>query len=273
MLNKFRNLEEGITVIYCPDAKTKQIKEVYIETEDFSKVEVAVKGEWKSWKRDGRKFVAGIGADKKAIILSRIIMNISDKLQHVVNLTDNPYDLRKCNLHVISRGDRQKIDVRNRIEELKSKVPPVPGTKGEETQPSVQQLVLYDDEIKKLNRTEVAKMLGIGKSTISYWIKQYNISVKRDSKGHIIFDDNLIGEFIKIKDKDKVKTIKKLTIQKEDTKEKMNPSSSDILIMQDFKNNDYLLVETENGRTFSEIKRLNKKQIEQLQKSFLNILS
>ena len=42
-----------------------------------------------------------------------------------------------------------------------------------------QQLVLHNDEGRKyLNRTEVAGTLGIGKSTISYWIKRNNLSVK-----------------------------------------------------------------------------------------------
>ena len=57
-----------------------------------------------------------------------------------------------------------------------------------------QQLVLHNNEGRKyLNRTEVAETLGIGKSTISYWIKRNNLSVKRDEMGKIIFDDELIG--------------------------------------------------------------------------------
>ena len=39
-------------------------------------------------------------------------MGIDNKLKHVLNLTDNPYDLRKCNLIVINCGDNQKSDVR-----------------------------------------------------------------------------------------------------------------------------------------------------------------
>ena len=47
MINEFRHLEEGYTVIYCPDSATKHVKEVYIETEDFSKVDMAIEGHGK----------------------------------------------------------------------------------------------------------------------------------------------------------------------------------------------------------------------------------
>ena len=47
MINEFRHLDEGYTVIYCPDAETQQMKEVYIETEDFSKIDIAIKGHGK----------------------------------------------------------------------------------------------------------------------------------------------------------------------------------------------------------------------------------
>ena len=43
--------------------------------------------------------------------------------------------------------------------------------------------------------------------------------------------------------------------------------------MKDYKTNDYLLVEIESAGTLSEIRRFNKKQIEQLRESFSNILS
>ena len=48
-------------------------------------------------------------------------MGIDSRIKHVVNLTDNPYDLRKCNLIVMNCGDNQKSDVRSKIEELKKK--------------------------------------------------------------------------------------------------------------------------------------------------------
>ncbi|PFN09321.1 MerR family transcriptional regulator [Bacillus cereus] len=271
MINEFRHLDEGYTVIYCPDAETQQMKEVYIETEDFSKVDMAIKGLWKSWKRDGKKFIAGVDG-RKTINLSRFIMGINSKLNHVVNLTDNPYDLRKCNLLVIGCGDKQKSDVRSKIEELKNKVPPILKIKKEESQkPIQQQLVLHNDEgRKRLNRTEVAKTLGIGKSTISYWIKRDNLSVKRDEKDNIIFDNELIGKLKGIKET--ARSIKKTKVKKEDSEKQPNPQTRDIRIMKDYKTNDYLLVKIESAGTLSIIEKFNKKQIEQLGKSISNIL-
>lgn len=134
-----------------------------------------------------------------------------------------------------------------------------------------QQLVLHNDEGRKyLNRTEVAGTLGIGKSTISYWIKRNNLSVKRDEMGKIIFDDELIGKLKEIKDT--VKPIKREKVKKRIQKTTESPKQ-DIRIMKDYKTNDYLLVEIESAGTLSEIRRFNKKQIEQLRESFSNILS
>ncbi|MFL0490535.1 MULTISPECIES: MerR family transcriptional regulator [Bacillus] len=272
MINEFRHLGEGYTVIYCPDAATKQVKEVYIETEDFSKVDMAIKGAWKSWKRDKKKYIGGSDG-RKTINLARLIMGIDSRIKHVVNLTDNPYDLRKCNLIVMNCGDNQKSDVRSKIEELKKKVPSISKIQNKESQTSMQQqLVLHNDEGRKyLNRTEVAGTLGIGKSTISYWIKRNNLSVKRDEMGKIIFDDELIGKLKEIKDT--VKPIKREKVKKEDSEKQQNPQKQDIRIMKDYKTNDYLLVEIESAGTLSEIRRFNKKQIEQLRESFSNILS
>ncbi|MGG4557534.1 MerR family transcriptional regulator [Bacillus toyonensis] len=275
MLNEFRHLGEGLTVIYCPDTQTKQIKRVYIDTEDFQKVDGAVKGEWKSWKREGTKFIGGIDIDRKALSLSRFIMGVNDKLSHVVNLTDNPYDLRKCNLTVIPCGDKQKSDVRNRLEVLKYKVPPLSRNNKEESQPLTKQLALEDSEnIKRVKRSEVAKTLGIGTSTINYWIGRYNLSVKKDRKGYTILDDELIARLKEIKEaKETTHSTKKTEIKKEDSEKQPNPRKQDIRIMKDYKTNDYLLVEIESAGTLSEIKRFNKQQIEQLAKSFSNIFS
>ncbi|PHE41181.1 hypothetical protein COF51_00045 [Bacillus pseudomycoides] len=272
MINEFRHLGEGLTVIYCPDTQTKQIKRVYIDTEDFQKVDGAVKGEWKSWKREGTKFIGGIDIDRKAVTLSRFIMGINDKLRHVVNLTDNPYDLRKCNLTVIPCGDKQKLDVRNRLEELKNKVPPLSRNNKEESQRLTKQLALDDSEnIKRVSRAEVAGLLGIGNSTINYWIKRYDIPVKRDEKGYVTFDDELIGRLKEIKEK--TRSIRKIGLKKEDSEKQPNPQTAGIRIMKDFETKDYLLVETESGGTLSVVKRFNEKQIEQLAKSFSNIFS
>ncbi|PRT03158.1 hypothetical protein C6356_23965 [Bacillus wiedmannii] len=273
MINEFRHLSEGFTVIYCPDTATHQMKEVYIETEDFIKVDAAIKGEWKSWKRDETKFVAGIDVNKKTITLSRCIMGINDKLLHVVNLTDNPYDLRKCNLMVIACGDKQKVDVRNRIEELKNKVPPLSRNNKKEPQPLTKQLALDDSEnIKRLKRSEVAKMLGTSGSTINYWIRRYNLSVEKDRKGYTILDDELVARLKEIKEaKETAHSTKKTEIKKEDSEKQPNPRKQDIRIMKDYKTNDYLLVEIESAGTLSEIKRFNKQQIEQLRESFSNI--
>lgn len=275
MLNEFKHLGEGFTVIYCPDTEMHQMKEVYIETEDFIKVDAAIKGEWKSWKRDGTKFVAGIDVNKKTITLSRVIMGINDKLLHVVNLTDNPYDLRKCNLMVIACGDKQKVDVRNRIEELKNKVPPLSRNNKKESQPLTKQLALDDSEnIKRVKRSEVAKMLGIGNSTVNFWIRRYNLSVKKDRKGYTIFDDELITRLKEVKEaKETTQTIKKIEVKKEDSEKQSNPQTLDIRIMKDYQTNDYLLTETESAGTLSVLKRLDEKQIEQLWKSFSNIFS
>ncbi|KAA0787470.1 MerR family transcriptional regulator [Bacillus sp. BB56-3] len=271
MINEFRHLDEGYTVIYCPDAETQQMKEVYIETEDFSKIDIAIKGAWKSWKRDKKKFIGGVDG-RKAINLARLIMGIDNKLKHVLNLTDNPYDLRKCNLIVINCGDNQKSDVRSKIEELKRKVPPILKIQKEKPQASMQQqLVLHNDEGGKyLNRAEAAENLGIAKSTINYWIKRNNLSVKRDEMGKVIYDDELMGKLKEIKDT--AKLIRKEKVKKEDSAKQQNPQKQDIRILKDYKTNDYLLVEIESAGTLSVIKKFNKKQIEQLRESFSNIL-
>ena len=64
-----------------------------------------------------------------------------------------------------------------------------------------QQLVLHNDEGGKyLNRAEAAENLGIAKSTINYWNKRNNLSVKRDEMGKVIYDDELMGKLKEIKD-------------------------------------------------------------------------
>ncbi len=213
MINEFRHLGEGYTVIYCPDAETKQVKEVYIETEDFTKVDMAIEGAWKSWKRDKTKCIGG-SVGRKTINLARLIMGIDSRIKHVVNLTGNPYDLRKCNLIVTNCGDNQKSNVRSEIEKLKKKVPPISKIKNKESQISMQQqLVLQNDEGGKyLSRAEAAENLGIAKSTINYWIKRNNLSVKRDEMGKVIYDDELMGKLKEIKDT--AKLIRKERVKK-----------------------------------------------------------
>lgn len=108
MLNKFEHLSNGITVVHAKLGKKNSgsTAKVYIDSEDFEKVNTATTEFWSLWgAKDKPSVVANING--KYTKMSRIIKNIENKPNYLAILANkNPLDLRSDNIIV---GTKEEI--------------------------------------------------------------------------------------------------------------------------------------------------------------------
>ncbi|NGY89309.1 hypothetical protein F6Y05_40950 [Bacillus megaterium] len=131
MKNEYKHLDNNITMVYCYRSEDKTIEKIFIDTEDFPKMN-AFKSEWKLFKDSGwtsgeealSDYVVKTTYLGNTVTLHRYLMEVPNG-KIIKRANGNKFDVRKQNLMVISRGERNKIEIKRQAEEISKKLPPI----------------------------------------------------------------------------------------------------------------------------------------------------
>jgi hypothetical protein len=126
MKNRYLHLENNVTVIYCTKSSDNRTYEVYIDTDDFEKVN-SIEDDWRIWK-SGQHLVPATSKGDKTIYLHRFIMEVPTG-KAVIRANGDVLDIRKENILIIGNGEANKPEVQQKLKELREKLPPIPTVK------------------------------------------------------------------------------------------------------------------------------------------------
>lgn len=130
MRNRYENIDENYTAVYCYDFPGKKDAVFVIDRKNLPLL-MQYDVSWNHKKNSGtNRLNTGISArDPKGgsiIYLTRLIMGCTGDKEKVRNLTLNPFDLRECNLVVYQAGGQNKPDFNQKMQALADKVPHMP---------------------------------------------------------------------------------------------------------------------------------------------------
>ncbi|MFP7492970.1 hypothetical protein SFC66_04200 [Terribacillus saccharophilus] len=133
MINDFKHLSQGLTVIFCNNTLLKSIEEVYVDTTLFNYIS-AFNVEWKIWvdkkgnnvsgKRD--RVVGGVDLDndRRIVFLKRLIGEYLHGQDYSYSLLNGDYfDLRNDNIYKFKNGTGHSSQVRAEKKELLQLLP------------------------------------------------------------------------------------------------------------------------------------------------------
>ncbi|WP_144647067.1 hypothetical protein [Priestia megaterium] len=131
MKNEYKHLDNDITMVYCYRSEDRTIEKIFIDTEDFSKMN-AFKSEWKLFRDSGwtsgeealNDYVVKTTYSGSTVTLHRYLMEVPDG-KIIIRANGNKFDIRKKNLMVISRGERTKIETKRQAEEISRNLSPI----------------------------------------------------------------------------------------------------------------------------------------------------
>lgn len=131
MLNEFRHLENGLTVIYAIKGQLEKVP-FYINTNKFDILNNGTDGYWKAVYKDG-KFRIFSFTKGKTVRAARLIAGIdNDRSKYIYLANGNEFDLRTKNIVVCeSAGAIRKSSFTTKLKEIADSLPPLPSDKKE----------------------------------------------------------------------------------------------------------------------------------------------
>ena len=122
MLNKYKHLDNGVTVIYLEKGKGETTLEAFIDTEDFGIADGFTNEYWRSWNKDTGVYTKH-PFNTTPTFLKKLITQTQNK--HIYHANGNPYDCRRANLVPAQKGANMKGSFKKDLKEIADNLPPI----------------------------------------------------------------------------------------------------------------------------------------------------